>query len=63
MIGQPDQTGTGGQGANKTETLSYIYDIIRELRPLADKMGYKTLSAILGAALVEAHIQSGERDR
>ena len=63
MIGGPDQPGAGGQGANATETLSYIYEIIRELKQLADKTGYKTLSAILGAALVEAHIQSSEGER
>jgi hypothetical protein len=28
----------------------------------ADKSGYRTLSAILGAALVEAHLQSGESE-
>jgi hypothetical protein len=37
-------------------------DIIRELKQLADKSGYRTLSAILGAALVEAHLQSGESE-
>ena len=52
----PTNRGAGWQGASKTETLSYIYDIIRELKQLADKTGHKTLSAILGAALVEAHI-------
>ncbi len=63
MIGGPDQPGTGWQGAsNKAETLSYIYDIICELKQLADKTGHNTLSAILGAALVEARIQSGERE-
>jgi hypothetical protein len=60
--GGPDQPGAGWQGASKTETVGYIYDIIRELKQLADKSGHKTLSAILGAALVEAHIQSGERE-
>jgi len=37
-------------------------DIIRELKQLADKSGYRTLSAILGAALMEAHLQSGESE-
>ena len=30
MIGGPDQPGAGWQGASKTETVGYIYDIIRE---------------------------------
>jgi hypothetical protein len=58
MIGPPDQPGAEGQGASKSETLNYVHDIIRELKQLADKAGYTTLSAILGAALVEAHAQS-----
>ena len=62
MIGGPDQPGAGWQGASKTETVGYIYDIIRELKQLADKSAHKILSAILSAALVEAHIQSGERE-
>jgi hypothetical protein len=61
MIGGPDQPAGGGQGpSGNAETLDYLNDIIRELKQLADKGGYRTLSAILGAALVEAHIQSGE---
>ena len=28
--GGPDQPGAGWQGASKTETVGYIYDIIRE---------------------------------
>ena len=39
------------------ESLSYICDIIIELRNLADRSGQKTLSAILSAALTEARIQ------
>lgn len=62
MIGGPDRPGAGWEGASKPESLDYLYDIIRELKQIADKSGYKTLSAILGAALVEAHIQSGERE-
>jgi hypothetical protein len=49
-------------GSGNAETLDYLNDIIRELKQLADKNGYRTLSAILGAALVEAHIQSGESE-
>jgi hypothetical protein len=61
MIGGPDQPEGRWQGASgNAETLDYLNDIIRELKQLADKGGYRTLSAILGAALVEAHIQSGE---
>jgi hypothetical protein len=60
MIGSPDQPGADGQGASSSETLSYVHDIIRELKQLADKAGYTTLSAILGAALVEAHAQSSD---
>jgi len=63
MIGGPDHPGAGWQGAgSNAETLSYIYDIIRELKQLTDKAVHSTLSAILGAALVEARIQSGERE-
>ena len=63
MIGGPDQPETGWRGAGgKAETLDYLNDIIRELKQLAAKNGYRTLSAILGAALVEAHIQSGESE-
>jgi hypothetical protein len=63
MISGPDQPGARWQGASgNAETLSYIHDIIRELKQLADKAGHNTLSAILGAALVEARIQSDERE-
>jgi hypothetical protein len=63
MIGGPDQPEADWRGASgEAVTLDYLNDIIRELKQLADKSGYRTLSAILGAALVEAHIQSGESD-
>ena len=60
MIGSPDQPGADGQGASSSETLSYVHDIIRELKLFADKAGYETLSTFLGAALVEAHAQSSD---
>ena len=63
MIGGPDQPGADGQGASKSDTLDYVHDIIRELQQLADKAGYTTLSAILGAALVEALAQSGDLEQ
>ena len=63
MIGGPDQPGADGQGASKGDTLDYVHDIIRELKQLADKAGYTTLSAILGAALVEALAQSGDLEQ
>jgi hypothetical protein len=63
IIGGPDQPEPDWRGAGgEAETLAYLNDIIRELKQLADKGGYRTLSAILGAALVEAHIQSGESE-
>jgi len=45
---------------NSGESLSYICDIIIELRNLADRSGQKTLSAILSAALTEARIQQDQ---
>ena len=64
-IGGPDrpERRTGGEPTPSAhDTLGYLNDIIRELKQLADKSGYRTLSAILAAALVEAHIQSGESE-
>ena len=48
---------------SKSETLSYVTDIIEELKRLADKSGYRTLGAILAAALAEARLQSEETER
>ena len=63
MIGGPEQPEADRRRAGgNAETLDYLNDIIRELKQLAAKNGYRTLSAILGAALVEAHIQSGESE-
>jgi hypothetical protein len=64
MIGGPEDPGAGWRPAgSNTETLNYIYDIIRELKQLAEKAGYRTLAAILGAALVEARLQDEEGER
>ncbi|WP_171988042.1 hypothetical protein [Hyphomicrobium sp. NDB2Meth4] len=42
------------------DTLSYLCDIINELKQLADRGGQRTLSAILAAALVEARTQKDD---
>jgi hypothetical protein len=42
---------------SKAETLTYLCEIIIELRQLAEKSGCRSLAAILGAALIEARIQ------
>lgn len=65
MIAGPEDPHGGGRlpPANKTETLSYVTDIIFELKQLADKAGYRTLSAILSVALLEARIQNEEAKR
>ena len=61
VIAGPDE-GNGGAGfpasASKAETLSYLCEIIYDLKLMADNAGYKTLGAVLGAALVEARTQS-----
>ena len=66
MIAEPDDS-NGRSGApaagSRTETLSYIMDIIEELRRLAERAGYRTLAAVLGAALIEARVQSEEAER
>lgn len=48
--------------SSKTETLTYICEIIFELRQLAEKTGCRSLAAILNAALIEARIQSDEHN-
>jgi hypothetical protein len=65
MAGPEDPNGGAGlpPTSSKAETLSYICDIIGELKHLAEKAGYRTLAAILGAALIEAHLQNDERKR
>jgi hypothetical protein len=42
----------------KAETLTYLCEIIIELKQLAEKSGCRSLAAILGAALIEARTQS-----
>lgn len=59
----PNNQGELPVRTSKSETLSYISDIVHELRQLADSSGYRTLSAILGVALVEARTQSEESER
>jgi hypothetical protein len=48
--------------SNSAASLSYLCDIILELKQLADRSGQRTLSAILAAALTEARIQSDKRN-
>jgi hypothetical protein len=64
-LGPEDPNGGAGlpPASSKAETLNYIGDIIQELKQLAEKAGYRTLAAILGAALVEARTQDDERRR
>ena len=63
MAGPEDPNGGAGHPgrASRTETLSYLCDIIHELKHLADRSGQRTLSAILAAALIEARIQNETR--
>ncbi len=65
MAGPEDPNKQGGlpEKISKSETLSYISDIVHELKQLADSAGYRTLAAILGVALLEARTQSKESER
>lgn len=65
MAGPEDRNGEAGlpAGISRTETLSYLSDIIHELQHLADRSGQRTLSAILSAALIEARIQKDDTRR
>jgi hypothetical protein len=65
MAGPEDpRDGTGfPPAASKAETLSYLCEIIRDLKLMADRADYRTLAAILGAALIEARIQSEDAER
>ncbi len=58
MTGSHDRN--AAYSPNSRESLSYICDIIIELRNLAERSGQKTLSAILSAALTEARIQQDQ---
>ena len=69
MAGPEDPIGSNGPppartpARTKRETLSYVTDIIEELKRLADKSGYRTLGVILAAALAEARLQSEEAEQ
>jgi len=65
IAGPEDPNGGAGvpPASGKAETLNYICDIIYELKLLAEKAGYRTLAAILGAALIEARLQNDEHKR
>jgi len=51
------------RAASRKDALNYIIEIVNKLKELADKGGYRTLSAVLGAALIEARTQHDELDR
>ncbi|HEY7669364.1 MAG TPA: hypothetical protein VH852_01890 [Hyphomicrobium sp.] len=65
MAGPEDPENGAGfpLAASKAETLSYLCEIIHDLKLMAEKAGYKTLAAILAAALTEARIQSQDAER
>ena len=66
MMAGPEDPNSGSASTAKTsrfDTLCYIFDIVHELKKLADKAEYRTLAAILGVALVEARTQSKESER
>ncbi len=65
MAGPEDPNNGAGFSpiATRTETLRYLCEIIYDLKLMADKSGYKTLAAILNAALIEARLQSDEAER
>jgi hypothetical protein len=63
MAGPEESNGDMGlpAGSSRAETLSYLSQIIHELKYMAECSGQRTLAAILGAALVEARIQSEDQ--
>jgi len=64
MAGPEDPDERGDSHVHQpTETLGYLRDIVNELKSLADRSGYHTLSAILAAAIVETAIQIDEDRR
>ena len=65
MAGQEDLSSETKKASisRNSDNLGYLCDIIYELKQLADRSGQRTLSAILGAALTEARIQSDEARR
>ena len=65
MIAGPEDPNGGvfPPAASKAETLSYLCDIIHDLKLMAERAGYRTLAAVLAAALTEARIQSEDAKR
>ena len=65
IAGPEDPNGRIGPPPARTkgETLSYVTDIIEELKRMAEKSGYRRLGMILAAALAEARLQSDETKR
>ena len=64
IAGPEDPNGEDGEPlASKSETLTYLTDIIFELKQLADRSGCRTLGAILNVALLEARIQNEQLRR
>jgi len=60
VIAGPEDPNGGAEpppAASRAETLSYLCEIIYDLKLMADNAGYKTLGAVLGAALIEARAQ------
>jgi hypothetical protein len=48
---------------DETQTLSYISELVEELKGLAERSGFPTLASILGAALTESRVQQDEQNR
>ena len=67
MIGGPDEEPSGRDeplaAGSEAETLSYLSALIEQLMHLADRAGYRTMAAVLSAALTEARIQRDQRRR
>ena len=66
MDREPDNADGAGENSarpSEADPLNYISELIRELKQMAEKSGYKTLAAILGMAQVEARIQNRDVDR
>jgi hypothetical protein len=65
IAGPEDPDGGAGlpAAASKAEMLSYLCEIIYDLKLMAENAGYKTLGGILAAALIEARIQNEDAKR